>query len=237
MGKLSSILPTIVEGNRRFQEEVFRPNASAYHELTKGQQPRALYVGCSDSRVVPNLILDMAPGELFVLRNIGAIVPHPDDPSSASPGAAFDYAINGLGIVDIIVCGHDLCGALQAILSGQAPPGSHLDRWLRKGSRDVEGRDLLDAPAAMPVERLVEQFVLLQMRSVSEYPSVRDAGAAITVHGAVYDPAHGQLRVYDPVTSAFRVIESGRRISLAPEAPRVSDSASNEDSEALPSAV
>ncbi len=219
MDKRTSPPPSFTEGNLRFQSNTFGPNAKAFHELTKGQEPRALYVGCSDSRVVPNLILDMAPGELFVTRNIGAIVPPPDDPASANTGAVLDYALGVLGVPDIIVCGHDLCGALEAILTGKAPPGSHLERWLRKGSKSIDGVDLYLDAARFPIERLVEQFVLAQMRNLAQYSAVRDAGSTVTVHGLVYDPHSGRMRVCHPDEREFSELALEGRHSFLPEAP------------------
>lgn len=193
------------QGNLRFQNEVFAPQRASFEQLVEGQRPRALYVGCADSRVVAELILDVAPGELFVVRNIGAIVPHPDDEASTSLGAALEYAIQVLGVPDVVVCGHDLCGALRAIVAGNTPRGSHLDRWLRKGSSDVEGFDLIDHCTEMPIERLVERFVALQIDSLMQYPVVRDgvAQSKVSVQGAVYDPRTGRLRLHRAGRDAF----------------------------------
>lgn len=208
--------PEIVAGNLRFQSNTFRPNAASFHELTKGQEPRAIYIGCSDSRVVPNLILDMAPGELFVTRNIGAIVPPPEDPASANTGAVLDYALGTLGVLDIIVCGHDLCGALAAIRAGKTPPGSHLERWLRKGAKSIEDVDLINESGSMPVERLVEEFVLAQMRNLAMYSAVQELGAKLKVHGTVYDPHSGLVRVFDPSDKKFHSLSYEHRHSFLP---------------------
>lgn len=208
---------SVFQGNARFRREVFEPHRASFEQLVHGQSPRALYVGCSDSRVVAEMLLDVAPGELFVVRNIGAIVPHPEDPASTSLGAALDYALHVLKVPEIIVCGHDLCGALRAIVDGGVPHGSHLERWLRKGSADVKGFDLIDHCTEMPIERLVERFVAVQLDTLFDYDVVREAveQGALRVHGAVYDPRTGSLRVYDPQTGEFRVHESGEeRLSL-----------------------
>lgn len=208
---------SVFNGNARFRREVFEPHRASFEQLVQGQSPRALYVGCSDSRVVAEMLLDVAPGELFVVRNIGAIVPHPEDPSSTSLGAALDYSIRVLNVPEVIVCGHDLCGALRAIVDGGAPTESHLERWLRKGSADVKGFDLIDHCKEMPIEQLVERFVAVQLDTLMDYDVVREAvdAGALRVHGAVYDPRTGTLRVHDPRTGAFRAHESSEdRISL-----------------------
>jgi carbonic anhydrase len=209
----------LVQGNLRFQQDVFEVRKADFERLVEGQQPRALYVGCSDSRVVAEMILDVQPGELFVVRNIGAIVPHPEDPSSTSLGAALDYAIGVLEVPDIVVCGHDLCGALQAIVRGNLTPESHLERWLRKGSADVRGFDLLDHHREMPIERLVERFVAVQVETLQTYDVVRDALAKgkLRLHGAVYDPHTGRMRVHQPGTDLFAEFHAiERRSSVLP---------------------
>jgi carbonic anhydrase len=211
----------LIQGNLRFQREVFAPKRAAFEQLVEGQSPRALYIGCADSRVVAELILDVAPGELFVVRNIGAIVPHPEDEASTSLGAALDYAIHVLEVPDIVVCGHDLCGALRAIVTGNSPKGSHLDRWLRKGSSDVRGFDLLDHCDEMSLEQLVERFVTVQTETLLSYSVVRSAVEAgrLQVHGAVYDPRTGRLRVRQAGIDEFvefRPIET--RTSILPSA-------------------
>ncbi|MDP3277353.1 MAG: carbonic anhydrase [Deltaproteobacteria bacterium] len=213
----------LVEGNLRFQSAVFEPQRESFEELLSGQAPRALYVGCSDSRVVAEMILDVVPGELFVVRNIGAIVPHAEDPSATSLGAALDYAINVLGVPDIVVCGHDLCGALGAIVEGTAPRGSHLERWLRKGSTEVEGFDLLDHTEEMTREQLVERFIATQLKTLTEYETVRlglEAGR-LGLHGAVYDPRSGRLRVAMPGSHTFIELKSPeQRSTLLPVVAR-----------------
>jgi carbonic anhydrase len=196
-------------GNLRFRQKVFEPQRAAFEDLVDGQSPRALYIGCSDSRVVAEMILDVAPGELFVVRNIGAIVPHADDPASTSLGAALAYAVDVLRVPEVIVCGHDLCGALRAIVSRVALTNPHLERWLRKGSADVAGFDLIDHSDEMPIERLVERFVTVQLDTLARYDVVREAVAEgrLQVSGAVYDPRTGRLRVHRAGSGDFQALE------------------------------
>jgi carbonic anhydrase len=211
----------LIEGNLRFQREVFEPRRAAFEQLIEGQTPRALYVGCSDSRVVAELILDVAPGELFVVRNIGAIVPHSDDLASTSLGAAIDYAIHVLQVPDIVVCGHDLCGGLRAIVDGTSRVGSHLERWLRKGSSDVKGFDLLDHVSEMSLEELVERFVSVQVDTLGDYDVVVEARAEgrLHLHGAVYDPRTGKLRIRQDSGGFREVSPVEARASLLPPPP------------------
>src|SRR5579871_3384775 len=121
----------IIDGVLRFQSEVYPNNKALFHELSLGQQPSVLFIGCADSRVVPEMLTQQGPGSLFVVRNAGNIVP----PSSTEPGgvtASIEYAVAVLGIPDIVICGHSGCGAMTAILRGgeQLEKLPAVARWL-----------------------------------------------------------------------------------------------------------
>src|SRR5689334_3137031 len=123
---------SLIAGNLRFQD-VFAQKRGAFLELLKGQNPRALYIGCADSRVVPNFIIDAGPGEVFVMRNVGAVVPAEGHDGAVSIAAAIEYAVFHLSVPRIVVCGHDHCGAMKAILAG--PEGqSPLVEWLTQAA-------------------------------------------------------------------------------------------------------
>lgn len=182
----------LLEGNLRFQKW-FREDRETFAKLLAKQQPRAFYIGCSDSRVVPNFILDAAPGEVFVARNVGAIVPPPCDPLGMSIGAALEFAIESLGVPELIVCGHDGCGALAGIAAGQVSLKSNLGFWLKRGLDSV--RDLGEL-GSIPIRELVERFVAAQYRNLLQFEVVERAIAdgRIVVHAWVYDPASGRIR-------------------------------------------
>src|SRR5947208_16582436 len=109
----------LVEGIHHFQANIFRSQRELFERLAHGQQPDALFITCSDSRINPNLITHTEPGDLFILRNAGNIIP-PYGAANGGEGATIEYAVAGLGVQDIIICGHSHCGAMKGLL---APEG------------------------------------------------------------------------------------------------------------------
>jgi len=186
----------LLEGNLRFQKW-FREDRETFAKLVSKQEPRAFYVGCSDSRVVPNFILDAAPGEVFVARNVGGIVPPPHDPLGMSIGAALEFAIENLGVTEVVVCGHDDCGALKGIVAGKVALHSNLGYWLKRGAESLKS---LGDLSTIPMRRLVEQFVQQQHQHLLEFDLVQRAIAdkRVTVHGWVYDGSTGRIRAMAP---------------------------------------
>jgi carbonic anhydrase len=176
-------------------------------QLAKKQSPRALYIGCSDSRVVPELLTSAAPGDLFVLRNIANYVPTLDHPD-ASVGAAIDFSVAHLGVPDIIVCGHTGCGGVRAALDGLAgigPETPSLREWLEGllPSAEVVNKAGLSPDATF--RTAVEQNVLHALSNLLTYHSVSsrlDAGT-LRLHGWVYDMQTLSLSVFDAERSAF----------------------------------
>ena len=176
------------------------------HLASAKQSPAALYVGCSDSRVIPELLTTSAPGELFVVRNVANIVPtfeHAD----ASVGAALEYAVDVLHVEHIIVCGHTGCGGVKAILDGHEEVRSlpSLHEWLDGAARALALHASPCPVGADPWVDAVERNVLVQLAHLATYPAVRprlDAGA-LHLHGWVYDLASGHVRVYDADEDAF----------------------------------
>jgi carbonic anhydrase len=182
----------LLDGNLRFQKW-FQEDRETFAKLVSKQQPLAFYVGCSDSRVVPNFILDAAPGEVFVARNVGGMVPPPHDPLGMSIGAALEFAIESLGVAEVVVCGHDDCGALKAITAGQVELKTNLGYWLKRGADSVKP---LGDLKAIPPRRLVEKFIEAQYRNLLEFEVVVRAleEKRIVVHAWVYDGASGRIR-------------------------------------------
>ena len=105
----------LLEGNRRYRDRDWPSKSQKLRALADGQMPTALYLGCADSRVVPDVFLDAGPGELFVVRQIAAIVPPPEHAAARPLAAALEYALEHLEVRHVIVCGHDRCGGLSAI--------------------------------------------------------------------------------------------------------------------------
>jgi len=189
-----------VEGIRRFQDR-HEQNLDLFRRLAdEGQAPAALFIGCSDSRVPPEVILDAQPGLLFVTRNIANIVP-PYGSGEVAVGAVVEYAIRHLHIQQIIVCGHTDCGGIKAL---DAQPNwdrePHIARWIehaRPAKTKVEA-------SGLPTEKChlatVRENVLLQMEHLHSYDPVREAerAGALALVGWVYHLDTGMVEAYDP---------------------------------------
>lgn len=201
----------LIRGHRKFRKE-YADNEREFLErlASKGQSPDALYIGCSDSRVVPELLTSSSPGQLFVLRNIANLVPPFDDPDS-SVGAAIDYAVGHLRVPHIIVCGHYECGGVKAALDGldKVRRLPSLFEWLGEVRAAAENVDpTLDE--ALRWRRAVEESVVFQLGNLASYEVVASAlsQGALKIHGWTYDPRTASLSVYDAGKHAFVDVSS-----------------------------
>lgn len=193
----------LVEGIHQFQDNLFSSQRELFERLTQGQHPDALFITCSDSRINPNLITQTEPGELFIVRNAGNIVP-PHGIAIGGEEATIEFAVVGLGIKDIIVCGHSHCGAVNALL---APEGIRetmpaMCAWLSHAepARQIvkENYLLLDNERRLNVA--VQENVLVQLENLRTHPAVAVALARdeLKLHGWVYKFETGQVFAYDP---------------------------------------
>lgn len=200
----------LLSGHARFRAEYFQNEGAFLRQLAiEGQRPTALYISCSDSRVVPELLTSSAPGELFVVRNIANVIPklaHAD----SSVGAAIDYAVEVLKVPHIIVCGHDGCGGVKATLDGieKLKHLASLHEWLQCIVPAAETARRLTEGSKDPNELLrtaVEENVLDSMESLLSFSAVEERvrNGSVTLHGWVFDIAAGELRVYDANTEEF----------------------------------
>jgi carbonic anhydrase len=187
----------LLEGLRRFQRDSFPRYRERYERLVaEGQQPTTLFIGCSDSRVVPDLLTGAEPGELFVIRNMGNFVP-PYDPVAGFHGTAatIEYAVSVLGVSDVVVCGHTYCGAIRALY--EPPPGasSHIRRWLELGA-DARLGDVVTEPV---LRRTEERSVALQLTRLLEYPMIgeRVEQGSLSLHGWHYIMESGTVAILD----------------------------------------
>lgn len=193
----------LIEGLQRFRRQTFPRYRDHYRRLVEdGQQPSVLFIGCADSRVVPDLLTDTGPGELFLVRNVGAFVP-PFEPDGAFHGTAagIEYAVLNLQVTDIVVCGHSHCGAVRALYD---PPGSdspHLARWLEL-ARDAR---VGDAPDEDALRRAEQRSIALQVGRLMTYPFVEERVAAgtLSLHGWHYIIEDGRVMVLDVDREAF----------------------------------
>jgi carbonic anhydrase len=193
----------LLAGLERFSRDHFPLYRDHYERLVAdGQRPTTLFIGCSDSRVLPNLITDTGAGELFMIRNLGNFVP-PFEPDEGFHGtsAAVEFAVLTLRVTDIVVCGHTHCGAVRALYEPPAPATPHITRWLELG-REA----LLEGPVTETLLRRTEhRSVVLQITRLLSYPMVRervDAGE-LSLHGWCYVIEAGRVDILDVARGEF----------------------------------
>lgn len=188
----------------RFQTDAFPQQRSLFRQLVDdGQHPLTLFIGCSDSRLVPYLLTGTGPGELFLVRNVGAFVP-PYDQSQGFHGtaAAIEFAVLNLQVRRIIVCGHSHCGAIRALYGEVPPAAQNLTRWLDLGR---EAALPVAEPGPEVMRRTEQRAVVLQLERLMDYPMVRERveARALTLHGWHYVIEDGEVHVFDVVVGAF----------------------------------
>jgi carbonic anhydrase len=208
----------IIQGVFKFQRRVFSSKQRLFEQLHGGQRPLALFITCSDSRINPNLLTQTEPGELFVLRNAGNIVPPAGSPPSGE-AATIEYAVHQLQIRDVILCGHSQCGAMQGLIQPQATADMPaVTDWLALAGPVVEqARSRLgQASTAQMLGAVIEQNVLMQMQHLQSYPFVRDAAAAgrLRLHAWVYAFERGEVTVYDQQIDRFVPLAESARYKL-----------------------
>jgi len=202
----------LIEGVHKFRTEEFGNYQKLFRKLSQqGQNPHTLFITCSDSRVLAELITQSQPGDLFVVKNVGNIVPPASVTGSTnSTAAAIEFAINSLRVSDIVVCGHSQCGAMEALVQGLPPdpPMMHLQSWL---GLTAPVREILDAkythltdPAARR-DAAAEENVLFALENLHTYPCVQErlGDGTLRLHGWYFKIATAQLFFYDPGVNQF----------------------------------
>ena len=214
----------LADGIRRFQTGNFLELRELFERLATGQAPDTLFITCSDSRVDPNLLTGSKPGELFIIRNAGNIVP-PHNAANGGEAATIEYAVIALGVKDIIICGHSKCGAMYAInhpdtlselpnLSAWLSHAETTRRIVQKNYKDLDEHDLLLAT--------VEENVLVQLENLRNHPAVasRLTQGNLELHAWVYKFESGEVFAFDDSKDRFVPLdqcqnaynhESGRR--------------------------
>jgi len=193
-------------GVRKFKSEAFRRDRALFRKLAKSQSPRVLFITCADSRVVPSLITQTRPGDLFVERNPGNIVPVYDRHTSGE-SASVEYAVEVLKVEHVVVCGHSDCGAVKGILRpDKLASVPAVSRWLTYGNRS---RRMLGRAAGLSerqkLERLTELNVMVQLEHLVTHPSVarRLRQGTLALHGWVYRIHDGEILQLDPQRGEF----------------------------------
>lgn len=222
----------LVQGIHRFQADIFRPRHELFERLVTGQNPQALFITCSDSRVMPDLITQAEPGDLFVLRNAGNLIPPHMAGRDSGEAATIEFAIKSLKIRDVIVCGHTLCGAMQALLHpeylGDMP---RIRRWLghADATREIitSSYQLTDPQAIW--KATVEENVLVQLENLRTHPCVAAALSRgdVKLHGWVYTLETGQVYEFEPVSGQFVPLDGRERVVAPAIAPRLGRTNSN----------
>ncbi|WP_217231701.1 carbonic anhydrase [Streptomyces anulatus] len=184
-------MQALTDGVARFQRDVFPAKAELFAHLATHHTPHTLFISCSDARVVPELITGTEPGDLFVIRTAGNLVPA-YTPESDGITATIEYAVAVLGVKDIVVSGHSACGAMTALAEGHDLSGAPaVATWLRHADASA-ARTVADGD----VPTLVRQNVLAQLANLATHPSVAKALAQgkVTLHGWVFDIPTGRIQ-------------------------------------------
>jgi carbonic anhydrase len=182
-------------GISHFQKHVYPKHQDLFEKLALGQRPEALFITCADSRVDPCLLTQTEPGELFICRVIGNIVPpYPDAIGGVS--ATIEYAVGVLEVPMVIICGHTDCGVMKGALNPEALADyPNVTAWLRYA--EVEHQDLLAH---------TEHNVIAQLKNLRTHPTVaaRLADGSLALHGWVYHIGPGTVTAYDEASKTFQ---------------------------------
>ena len=203
----------IIAGLSEFHDNYFVAHRELFEQLSHGQSPGVMFITCSDSRIDPCLITQTQPGELFVVRNVGNIIPAYGSMMN-SESAAIEYAIQALDIKDIIVCGHSHCGAMKGLLqigslSQQMPL---VYDWLKHYAEPTR-RLVMDNYQNCSGEQLlkiaIQQNVITQLKNLETYPAIRSRihGGDLTIHAWIYEIETGEVFIYEPNSQEFKLIE------------------------------
>ncbi|MEK7236865.1 MAG: carbonic anhydrase [Nitrospirota bacterium] len=197
----------LVEGFKKFQAEIFGAKRELFSRLSEGQTPRALFITCSDSRIDPTLLTQAEPGELFILRNAGNIVPSYGETMGGST-ATIEYAVAMLGVKHVIVCGHTDCGVMRALLHPESVEdlpavkswmiqAETTRRIVRENYADLKGEELLVTT--------IQENVRIQLDHLKTHPAVavRLRRGTLTLHGWVYSIRTGDIWAYDEGKDVF----------------------------------
>ena len=200
-------------GVRKFRREIFPHRQSVYEQVVReGQQPHTLFITCADSRIDPELLTQSGPGEIFVTRNIGNLVPAYGE-MVGGVSAVIEYSVIALEVSQVVICGHTDCGAMKALLHPEKVSCMPtVKTWLRNAeaaSSIVNAQYGAEGDEETKLTALIEQNVVLQMNHARTHPSVagRLAKRAFAITGWVYDIANGTVRVYDEDTAEFRMVD------------------------------
>lgn len=203
----------LLKGIHIFQESYFKKEENFFRRLSEKQTPGVLFITCSDSRVDPNLVTQSRPGELFIVRNVGNIIPPYDTiKDKNSVAAAIEFAVLGLKVKDIIVCGHSGCGAMQSLYRDEKELKNmpHLRDWLKLADpvRDIILKNYPEISSEIRQQITEEENVLCQLNNIQTYPFVLDAlnAGVLHLHGWYYNIGTGNIYYYNLSEDVFELI-------------------------------
>jgi carbonic anhydrase len=197
----------LIEGHKRFLAEAFPARRAQFHLLAEGQQPETLFVTCADSRIVPDLILQTQPGDLFICRNAGNVIPRAGEPAGGV-SATIEYAVEVLHVRHLIVCGHSDCGVIRALMAPQTLDALPSVRdWLQHVEPAWNYVDEVERNAGELTRQtaLTHANVLVQLDNLKTHAYIRHAvaEARLQVHGWYYDILSGRIEQYDEGAGKF----------------------------------
>jgi len=207
----------LIEGHKLFKNNYFHEHEENFVRLVKdGQSPKALFIGCSDSRVIPDLTLNTKPGDLFVVRNVGNFIPpHSFIEDFHGTASAIEYAVSVLNVSEIIICGHTHCGACATLHTPEKVEGlPHLQKWLQIGE-EARHLSILSGATEEDLLRQTEKIsITTQIDNILTYPEVkkRVTQRKLHIHGWLYHIENGDIEYYDLESKSFRPLSDNQKI-------------------------
>lgn len=213
--KIDHTLQKLKEGIRHFQRSVYPSRRAEYeYAATNPQKPHTLLITCADSRIDPEALTSSGPGELFVSRNVGNMVPAYGE-MMGGVSAVIEYAVDALGVSHAVICGHSDCGAMKGILAGSTALSSMptVQSWLRNADAARRVAETLEGEKPSMLT-MTEQNVLLQLQHLRTHPSVAAAMArrTLTISGWVYDIGHGEVLIFDESQNRFLPVSTAEEV-------------------------
>ncbi len=202
----------LVQGIHQFQTSYFCSQQELFERLATGQNPMALLITCSDSRISPDILMQTKPGDVFILRNAGNIIP-PYGASRGGEEATIEYAVRALDVKHIIVCGHSLCGAVKALLHPEeVVEMPAVANWLShaEATRRIVKENYGHLDDGSQYKAAIEEHVLVQLENLRTHPSVaaKLSKGDLTLHGWVYKIEAGDVYSYNPAQGQFESLTS-----------------------------
>ncbi|CDZ81395.1 Carbonic anhydrase 1 [Candidatus Rubidus massiliensis] len=203
----------LIQGIVDFRKSFTEKDRELFANLALEQKPDALFIACSDSRVAPNHFVSNNPGDLFVLRNVGNLIPpYSSSTKDKCSGAVIEFSVHALNVKDIIVCGHSECGAMRAIINGVNDPHcTLLKKWLKYGQGSLKKirKGITLDPNLSEVNQLSQLNVLQQIENIKSYPFIKERmeKGELELHGWWFEIGHADVHYYDENKKQFVLMD------------------------------